>query len=428
MAGYVFLSYSRHDREYVDRLVSFFRAGGVDVWADHEIDYGARWLTVIRDRIDQCSAFVLVMTPQAEDSQWVAEEVARADQMHKLILPLLLDGRPFFGMTGTQYHPVQGGLMPRPDFVEFLRSIANSSTTPVANRRPLTGRLVHVLTGSGGALPTLALAWGPDGHLATGNGDRAALVWRLPIGTVATTLDTGAPVTSIAWSPDGGQLAVGLDDGSVQLWRPDPAELVTRLVGHTNAVLSVSWSRNGRRLATGSRDREVRLWDVAEGSQHGEPLRGHEAAVGAVAWAPDGRTLATADFHGTVLLWGTDGVRRASLSDTAGIPSMCWSPDGRRLLTGSEGSSARIWTLDGAPPRVLSGHTSSVWAVAWSPDGREVATGSFDRTVSVWDADTGERLLVLDEPRGEVNDIGFSPDGRQLAAASDDARARIWDL
>ncbi len=459
MPGHVFLSYSREDRGYVDALVEHFRDGGVEVWADHEIDYGTRWLTVIRDRIDECAAFVLVMTPKAEASRWVAEEVHRATEQDKPILPLLLDGRPFFGLTGTQYHSVIGGQMPRPDFVNFLRTVADG-TAPLNTARPslssrslfahavvappppgVLGRLAHTLAGKHGT--ALAQAWAPDARLATGHVARAAQVWRPADEAPTHSLKTPAAVTSLAWSPGGDRLALGLDDGDVHLRvpvveaepdQPLAAEPVTVLRGHTNTVLAVSWSTSGSRIATGSRDRGVRIWDAGTGLAAGPPLAGHRDTVAAVAWSPDGRRLATADFDGSVLIWDfardPAGSVRWSLHDTAGIPSLAWSPDGARLLTGSEGPAARIWALadDGQLNRVLAGHTAPVWTVAWSPDGRTVATGSFDGTVSIWDPDSGDRLLMLDDPREEVNAVGFAPDGRQVAAASDDGVVRVWEL
>jgi hypothetical protein len=124
--GQVFVSYSRHDAEYVRRLVDFLRHSGFDVWSDEGIDVGTQWVDVVRGKIDTCAAFVLIMTPDSERSTWVARELERANARAKPILPMLLAGSPFDSLRGTQFESVVGGTGPSARFVEQLRSL----TTP----------------------------------------------------------------------------------------------------------------------------------------------------------------------------------------------------------------------------------------------------------------------------------------------------------
>ena len=63
----------------------------------------------------------MVMTPDAEHSEWVEREISRAEEMGKPILPLLLKGRPFFGLGHLHYEDVTGGQMPTGRWVEDLR-------------------------------------------------------------------------------------------------------------------------------------------------------------------------------------------------------------------------------------------------------------------------------------------------------------------
>src|ERR1700676_3291608 len=112
LAGHVFISYSRSDRSYVERLVAYLTAEGFDVWMDNQISNGERWDVSLRQQIDACGAFVLVMSPEAEDSHWVGEEVTRARSKGKPILPLLLAGEVFFGLSLTHYDEVVDCSMP----------------------------------------------------------------------------------------------------------------------------------------------------------------------------------------------------------------------------------------------------------------------------------------------------------------------------
>jgi hypothetical protein len=124
MAGNsVFISYSRRDSAYVTRLVEFLRANQIPAWADSAINYGDHWEDVIVTQIDTCTAFVPVMTPAAWASPWVRNEMARARQKEKPILPLLLAGDIFFGLSHVEAEDVTSGQMPTPQFVARLQNI-----------------------------------------------------------------------------------------------------------------------------------------------------------------------------------------------------------------------------------------------------------------------------------------------------------------
>jgi WD40 repeat protein len=65
------------------------------------------------------------------------------------------------------------------------------------------------------------------------------------------------------------------------------------LRGHAGSVASVAFSPDGGLLATGSDDGTVILWDVTTRQPAGAPLEGHADPVTSVAFSPDGTLLAT---------------------------------------------------------------------------------------------------------------------------------------
>jgi hypothetical protein len=124
MAGkHVFISYSRRDSAYVGQLVAFLRANQIPTWADSAINYGDHWEDVIITSIDDCDAFVPVMTAAAWASPWVRNELARARQKDKPILPLLLSGEIFFGLSHVEAEDVTNGQLPTPQFVARLQNL-----------------------------------------------------------------------------------------------------------------------------------------------------------------------------------------------------------------------------------------------------------------------------------------------------------------
>ena len=42
-ASPIFISYSRQDSAYVEKLIAAFEGRGLSVWLDNRIDYGTAW-------------------------------------------------------------------------------------------------------------------------------------------------------------------------------------------------------------------------------------------------------------------------------------------------------------------------------------------------------------------------------------------------
>ena len=128
MAGFVFVSYSRGDSAYVTRLVTRLQQTGLPVWLDTDgIEYGDSWEQVIRDRVDSCAVLLVVMTPTAEASEHVSNELHRARDVGKPILPVLLSGRPFFALGAAHHFDARDGALPDDRFLRRLTDLISAS-------------------------------------------------------------------------------------------------------------------------------------------------------------------------------------------------------------------------------------------------------------------------------------------------------------
>jgi len=93
-AHQIFLSYSRRDTQVMQRLRDDLRAAKLSVWVDEEgLEPGTpAWEAAIGKAIRGATCVLVVLSPDAEQSTWVARELAMAETLNKRIFPVLVRG------------------------------------------------------------------------------------------------------------------------------------------------------------------------------------------------------------------------------------------------------------------------------------------------------------------------------------------------
>jgi hypothetical protein len=86
----VFISYSRKDIDFVDKLEAALGARGYEVVVDREdIEKGEKWWARIKQLITQADAVVFVMSPDSVASRVAGEEVEHSLKFGKRLVPLV---------------------------------------------------------------------------------------------------------------------------------------------------------------------------------------------------------------------------------------------------------------------------------------------------------------------------------------------------
>jgi WD40 repeat protein len=108
------------------------------------------------------------------------------------------------------------------------------------------------------------------------------------------------------------------------------------------------------------------------------------------------------------------------------VTSVSRDREGKMIATGSLDAVVRVYGAGGGLLGELKGHQDQVNGVAIHPGGRQVASAGGDDTVRVWDLIANESI-VLHGHRSEVLSVAYSPAGDRVASAGNDGLVKIWD-
>ena len=306
------------------------------------------------------------------------------------------------------------------DTVEALHRAIEATRVRLTIRDPATG----------------SVAFSPDGTEVAGSGGAAAgsgsvAIWDARTGKKRLALPLRRHVNVVRFSPDGSRLYTEIPGVGVAAWsiRGRPRLLYT--LHDTGPMSNLAVSGDGRNLAVTAFDGSLTIW----GTRSRRLLRHIHApsALCAADFSHDSTRIAAAGCYSgdTGRIWSVStGKQLLKVNQSNGsVITVAFSPDGQRLATAGIDGKARVWDAhSGRLIATLEGHTGWVFAVAFSPDGRRVATGSADGTARIWTAATGRQLLVLAGHTKTIYDVAFSKSGRRLLTGSADGTARIWDI
>lgn len=281
------------------------------------------------------------------------------------------------------------------------------------------------------------IAWSPDGvQIASAGNSREVWLWEAMTGRVRLILRHNmSGVHAIAWSPDGHCLATGGSDGTISLWDTATGKTMLTYTLHRRSVGVLAWSPNGEQIASGSEDSFLQIWKAASGervffSRHGL-YQNVSDEPDALAWSPDGKYLAAGGWFLILYLWDlTTGELVEWMWDEDHIlfsDTLVWRFHGQRVLCTYNGTPFAFFKGD----RLFAHSHARVEgeAIGAAPDGRYVAVpGDLDHTIHIQKGSWRNReiLFTYSGHRQKITAIDWSPDGRRIASASADKTVHIW--
>lgn len=241
--------------------------------------------------------------------------------------------------------------------------------------------------------------------------------------------------TALSFEPTSTRLAVGLEDGSIQIWQIAQGTLILEdPKAHLSRVMTLAYSpRDGNLLASGSWDTSAKLWRASDDGlspQHIFHTDQDEYTIQSVAFSPTGLTLATGLGNNEVHLFNVSNgflLERLRVGEPEYfVASLTVSADESMIAVGSSEGAVQVWRLLGEGDPMSRAEwldvpepASSTRSVAFSPvDSTILASGHKDGSVRIWNANTG-RIRFPSRVQGSIRSIAYSSDGTVLAVATE---------
>lgn len=184
--------------------------------------------------------------------------------------------------------------------------LARTSGTLVDLLRMPSGKLEHNLQGSSLLVNVLTIA--EDGEMLaagteTQRGGAQILLWSLKPPSIQRRLNVPSfGVTNLAISPNKDVLASGGGDDKIRFWRISDGWML-KVEAVQGEVASMAFSPDGRLLAIGLYGGPVQILSVPDGAVL-VSLEGHASAVSDMVFTSDGKALFTVGYDGTIRAWG----------------------------------------------------------------------------------------------------------------------------
>ncbi|MEI7702160.1 MAG: hypothetical protein WCK86_20355, partial [Planctomycetia bacterium] len=262
-------------------------------------------------------------------------------------------------------------------------SVLKDGVSAVIIRSTETGRVTQTLNGHTGAIN--AITFSPDeNRLISAGSDGTVRVWKVGASEqteLCKIEGLNSPVTTLACTPDGGQILAGFENHSLQLFNSTDGIMLKEIAGHTARILAAGFL-NGQ-IYTVSADATVRFWNPADTTQ----------------------------------------IRAFNLPS----PPVCatLSPDGQKMLFGCEDNQVRmVQSSDGAVLQTIAGFTATPVSLCFSATNDQFCVRSADGRVSVWLASNGRFLEYISDPSIRMAFLTNRP-GQLLIAPQNQAPAIV---
>jgi len=287
------------------------------------------------------------------------------------------------------------------------------------------------------AAPISALAFSPDGSILASSGHQRVDLRSPEDAAVLNKIECEFPRVSSLLFANNDRLIVGGGvpgvTGVVTVVELKTKSAARSFGGYSDLVTSLAISPDGQWLAIGSADHSVVLEPLTH-STPGIRLVGHSGAVLAAVFSPSGDLVITASADRSIKTWNLKGeLIRSFNQHTEIIHALALRPRAGpgpfECASGSDDHTVRIWQpAIGRMVRIIRGHGAPIFALSYDPSGTTLFSARKEGVIRRLDNDSDEILTMRAAHDDAIYSLTVSPDGQKLASGDWTGNVKIWHL
>ena len=243
-----------------------------------------------------------------------------------------------------------------------------------------------------------------------------------------------AKISSLSINPSGKWIAFGskyLNQLFVWEWKSE--SYIYKQQGHMNDINLIAFSPEGGQLASGADDGRIKVFDISS-SNCLITFTDHTAKITGLQYALNkSNLLISSSLDGTIRAYDLIKYKNFRIMTTPKQAQLiCCSVDysGEIVAAGSlDTYNIFVWSIKtGDLIDVLNGHTGPVSCLAFSHINDILISGSWDNTVKMWELYTKKGISETYEHNSKITAIALSPNDKEVAVSTLNGELYTWDI
>jgi WD40 repeat protein len=233
------------------------------------------------------------------------------------------------------------------------------------------------------------------------------------------------------WKSDENIVTSIVGNGFIQNIDAITAKVLQEQMIFTAPVSSIAWRPNGEQIASVAfgYEQDARVWDATQSAYEPE-LMWHAEPAEKVFYTSDNNEVVTAGTIYTDIIinhdisaWDADTGERSRgingfYSQFDPFPLVAWNKDFTRSIQSDRDDKVQI-----SENLTITTKGSETFGIVWSPDETKVATvskscGDCGFIIETWDIETGERINTIEGFQQYFDQLLWSPDSNMMAVLS----------
>jgi WD40 repeat protein len=464
----IFISYSRKDMPFADRLEAALRERGFEPMIDRTEIYAFEdWWVRIQSLIVRADTVIFVLSPGSVASDVCAKEVEFAASLNKRFAPIVVrriddklipaalerlnfiffDEETLFASSLERLcEALQtdiGWIRKHTDYADAARRWqAGGRPSGLLLRSPVLEDAERWIAArpSGAPAPTeeTQALIAASRHGATRR--RNILTGSLAAGLVLALALAGLAYWQRGVAVEQRKIAIQQRDKALLRQSQYLADVASRRIAAGDSVNAMALGIEALPDAAGDVERpysvaaEAALFNAERHRQEnrvfGPPPAKPRTRPPPAAFSPDGHLAAIALGDAVHIVDSETGMTVAVLSShSQWVGDFSFSPDGQRLVANASDKTLRVWEIPSGKQLVVltsDDDPRPLGSPIFSPDGRRIAAIVDDTMVRVWTS-AGTRLTLLKGHTADITSLSYAPDNWRIVTSSRDKTARIWD-